>query len=203
MPSQFLVFLSSSPLSSSTFIHITSVYACRFITTISYHSVTVIFYSTHLFHRLASCEPAPYVWLCMIITLFLYPTTTRRRNTLENFSYFVRFHNFILIHWIFICTYIKLYINKYIIFLFGLALLAFTPQCFVFFLVIMFASSFFVLHARRKNFFIVWELYGLFYFVLNFHVSRGKFIGKLFFAELFRSQICLWCYHFTHQLFSL
>lgn len=86
------------------FIAITSVYVCRFITTISYHSVTLIFI---LYLRLLLSFPHT-AWLYMIITLFLCPDERSTEHlSLRKFSPSLSlslpfFHNFILIHWIFI-----------------------------------------------------------------------------------------------------
>lgn len=183
-------------------IPITSVYVCHFITTISYHSVTFIFPS---FIRVSL---SIYGWLCMIITLFLYPTN---ENTLEkvSLSFFSHslpfFHNFILIHWIFICTYIRLCINMNTYFFLLLALVSLSLSlpnsvlCFAYYVLFCFIWQKFV---------IVRELYGLFYFVLN-SVHEGETIYVCLLASLSYSKEKLWSFFFphtallTHQQFLL
>jgi hypothetical protein len=112
------------------------------------------------------CEPflSTYGWLCMIITLFLYPTN--ERSTLEKVSLSLTFffHNFILIHWIFIWAYIEFYINIHehiFLFAFGFSL---SVLCFAYYVLFCFTW---------QKFFIARELYGLFYFVLN-SVHEGE-----------------------------
>lgn len=169
------------------FIAITSVYVCRFITTISYHSVTLIFI---LYLRLLLSFPHT-AWLYMIITLFLYPDerstehlSLRKFFPLSRFLFFIISSSFIEF---LSFTYIKLYINihEHIFlsaFSFSLGVL-----CFAYY-VLFFCFTW-------QKFFIVWKLYGLFYFVLN-SVHEGE---TLYTLVLYRKEYSRSIESFTHQ----